>query len=45
MLTTIKTFLQRETAAGIVLFFAAVLAVIFANTGLIGRYQTLWALP
>ncbi len=45
MLTTIKTFLQRETSAGFVLFFATVLAVIFANTGLSGLYQALWALP
>jgi NhaA family Na+:H+ antiporter len=41
MVSTIKTFLQRETAAGIILFFAAVLAVIFANTPLSGLYAGL----
>ena len=42
MLSTIKTFLQRETAAGIILFFAAVLAVIFANSPLSGLYAALF---
>ena len=41
MLSTIKSFLQRETTAGIILFFAAVLAVLFANSPLSGLYAAL----
>ena len=42
MLSTIKTFLQRETTAGIILFFAAVLAVLCANSPLSGLYDALF---
>ncbi len=42
MLASIKSFLQRETAAGIILFFAAVLAVICANSPLENLYGELF---
>ncbi|MEZ5278355.1 MAG: Na+/H+ antiporter NhaA [Opitutaceae bacterium] len=41
MLTTIKTFIKHESSAGILLFLAAVLALIFANTPLSRLYGSL----
>lgn len=43
--TTIATFLQLESAGGILLFIAAALAIAMANSPLDGVYQSLFATP
>ncbi|MGL1955943.1 MAG: Na+/H+ antiporter NhaA [Colwellia sp.] len=43
--TTIETFLKKESASGIILMFAAVLAVIFANSPLVNWYNMLLDIP
>lgn len=45
MISEFKRFLQLESAGGILLLFAAVLALIFANTGLSGFYTGFLELP
>ena len=45
MLSTIKTFLARESSAGILLFIAAVLALICANSPLAAIYGSLIDTP
>lgn len=42
MLSTIKTFLHRETTAGIILFFSAVLAILWANSPFSGLYSAIF---
>ncbi len=41
----LKDFLQKESAGGIVLIVAAVLAMIAANSPLLGAYQSLLGMP
>jgi len=42
---TIETFLKKESASGIILMFAAVLAMIFANTAWVSWYNLLLDVP
>jgi len=42
---TIESFLKKESASGIVLMFAAVLAMIFANSPLVNWYNMLLDIP
>jgi len=44
-ITTIETFLKKESSSGIILMFAAVLAMIFANSPLVGWYNLLLDVP
>ncbi|MBL4899128.1 MAG: Na+/H+ antiporter NhaA, partial [Colwellia sp.] len=37
-ITTIETFLKKESASGIILMFAAVFAMIFANSPWVSWY-------
>ena len=39
----LRDFLRRETAGGLVLFFAAVTAVVWANSPWTASYTALWA--
>lgn len=41
----IRNFIHNETSGGIFLIFATVLALIFANTSLVGSYEMLLAAP
>ncbi len=45
MLITIKSFLKLESAGGILLIFATILALIFANTPLTAAYQSFLNIP
>ena len=45
MLSTIQTFLKRESSAGILLFIAGVLALISANSPLAALYGALLDTP
>ncbi len=45
MIDEFKRFLKLESASGIILLFSAILALIFANTGLYEFYQKLIQLP
>ncbi len=44
-ITTIETFLKKESASGIILMFAAVLAMIFANSPWVSWYNLLLDVP
>ncbi len=44
-ITTIETFLKRESASGIILMFAAIAAMIIANSPLSSYYDLLLNLP
>ncbi len=44
-IATIESFLKKESASGIVLMFAAVLAMIFANSPLVNWYNMLLDIP
>ena len=44
-ITTIETFFKKESSSGIILMFAAVLAMIFANSPLVGWYNLLLDVP
>ena len=45
MVITIKEFLKLQSASGILLVFAALLAIFFANSGLDSGYQALLNIP
>lgn len=44
-ITTIESFLKKESASGIILMFAAVLAMIFANSPWVSWYNLLLEVP
>jgi NhaA family Na+:H+ antiporter len=45
MIPTIKTFLKLESAGGILLIAATVLALVFANTDLTSAYKAFLRIP